>query len=120
MPVDPGEPVATTVCYFLHTGCGCIGHPAFPAPSVFRGKTVRQNSGVAPREREGMFEVGSHVRSERMFEVMCDEECRPPARSSSSATADDPEYSRDASDRTEEPRRTGYPACAGGRRLCLG
>src|ERR1700730_4940299 len=34
MPDDTGEPVVTTVCFLpLHTGCGCIGHPAFPAPS---------------------------------------------------------------------------------------
>jgi hypothetical protein len=31
---DAGEPVVTTVCLLpLHTGRGCIGHPAFPTPS---------------------------------------------------------------------------------------
>jgi hypothetical protein len=46
MPVDTGEPVVTTVCYLpLHTGCGCIGHPAFPAPSVVEGQDSRKNSG---------------------------------------------------------------------------
>ncbi len=37
--VYSGEPVVTTlVCFFICTrGCGCSGHPAFPAPSSFRG-----------------------------------------------------------------------------------
>jgi len=35
MPVEPGKPVATTRCIFC-TNHGCIGHPAFPAPSVLR------------------------------------------------------------------------------------
>jgi hypothetical protein len=36
--VFPSEPVVTTlVCFasFRTRGCGCSGHPAFPAPSVF-------------------------------------------------------------------------------------
>jgi hypothetical protein len=38
MPDDSGVPVVTTVCLLpMHTGCGCFGHPAFPAPSDFRG-----------------------------------------------------------------------------------
>jgi 2-haloacid dehalogenase len=36
MPVDPGEPVATTGAFFAPT-TGAIGHPAFPAP-LFRGR----------------------------------------------------------------------------------
>src|SRR5260370_5172023 len=39
-PAGSGEPVVTTlVCFVLFRtrGCGCIGHPAFPAPSVYRG-----------------------------------------------------------------------------------
>src|SRR6266436_5453644 len=37
-PDDPPTPVVTTVCFLpLHTGHGCGGHPAFPAPSLFRG-----------------------------------------------------------------------------------
>src|ERR1700756_4494046 len=38
-PVCSGEPVVTTlVCLSPYTrGCGCIGHPAFPAPSVYQG-----------------------------------------------------------------------------------
>ncbi len=32
--------VTTLVCFsfFRTRGCGCIGHPAFPAPSVFLGE----------------------------------------------------------------------------------
>jgi hypothetical protein len=41
MPADTGEPVVTTVCLLpMHTGCGCIGHPAFPAPSVSWGERL--------------------------------------------------------------------------------
>src|SRR5258705_9083281 len=40
--------VLTTHCT---RGCGCIGHPAFPAPSVYRGpKKSIQNSGAPRRE----------------------------------------------------------------------
>ena len=31
-------------------GCGCIGHPAFPTPSVLRGGDLLQTSGVSRRE----------------------------------------------------------------------
>src|SRR4030081_1570484 len=39
-PECSGEPVVTTlVCFLLCTrGCGCTGHPAFPAPSVVEGQ----------------------------------------------------------------------------------
>jgi len=38
--VISGEPAVTTVCLLpLHTGCGCIGHPAFPTPS-FRAEDI--------------------------------------------------------------------------------
>src|SRR3984893_19526758 len=35
-----GEPVVTNSCAFFHCtrGCGCNGHPAFPAPSDFFGR----------------------------------------------------------------------------------
>jgi hypothetical protein len=33
-------------------GCGCIGHPAFPAPSYFRGTFFWHNSGSSCREIE--------------------------------------------------------------------
>src|SRR5882724_5505054 len=53
MPVDPSEPVVTTlVCFVLFRtrGCGCSGHPAFPAPSVGR-KFHAQLGRIAPRDR---------------------------------------------------------------------
>jgi hypothetical protein len=36
-PAFSGEPVVTNSCACFHRtrGCGCIGHPAFPAPSLF-------------------------------------------------------------------------------------
>src|SRR3981189_969128 len=47
-----GEPVVTTlVCFLLCTrGCGCTGHPAFPAPSVIEGRRFTHTSGVSRRE----------------------------------------------------------------------
>ena len=35
-----GEPVVTYSCATLHRprGCGCVGHPAFPAPSLIEGR----------------------------------------------------------------------------------
>jgi hypothetical protein len=39
-------------------GCGCIGHPAFPAPSDCRGRQYLQNSRACDAaEHEGMFVV---------------------------------------------------------------
>ena len=50
MPGDSGATVVTTVCTFSHTGCGCIGHPAFPTPSkgrnMFNGSGARRGEGV--------------------------------------------------------------------------
>jgi hypothetical protein len=34
----------------MHTGCGCIGHPAFPTPSVFLGEKFLNSSGASRRE----------------------------------------------------------------------
>ena len=36
MPGDPGATVVANACAFYHCarGCGCIGHPAFPAPPL--------------------------------------------------------------------------------------
>jgi hypothetical protein len=50
--VISGVPVVTTLVCFLPCtrGCGCIGHPAFPAPSDFRGERFLQNSGGSRRE----------------------------------------------------------------------
>src|ERR1700749_1173905 len=49
MPVETGEPVED---YRILCGHGCIGHPAFPAPSCFLGRTNLQNSGAPCRENE--------------------------------------------------------------------
>jgi hypothetical protein len=54
----PGDSGASAVNTGVHTyypqrtpGCGCIGHPAFPAPSSFsRAKDFWQSSGVMRRE----------------------------------------------------------------------
>src|SRR5258707_11647707 len=49
--VISGVLVVTTVCLLpMHTGCGCSGHPAFPAPSVFEGQSFWQTSGGPRRE----------------------------------------------------------------------
>src|SRR5258708_38559847 len=62
MPGNSGVTVVTTlVCLFFYTrGCGCIGHPAFPAPSVILGREwFLQNLGrIAPRDRECTSESG--------------------------------------------------------------
>jgi hypothetical protein len=52
--VISGGPVVTTLVCLLHIrtrGCGCIGHPAFPTPSILReAKQFLQNSGASRRE----------------------------------------------------------------------
>src|SRR5260370_29635519 len=63
-PAGSGVPVVTTlVCLVLFRtrGCGCIGHPAFPAPSVYRGANGScKNSGGSRRENAGSsLEVGA-------------------------------------------------------------
>jgi hypothetical protein len=41
-------------------GCGCIGHPAFPAPSDFSGRDVKANlARNLWREREVVFGYGA-------------------------------------------------------------
>src|SRR5437899_3232064 len=46
MPGRSGVTVVTTLVRFLFCvrGCGCIGHPAFPAPSVLRAANVLAKS----------------------------------------------------------------------------
>jgi len=50
-----GATVVTNAACFLHytRGCGCSGHPAFPAPSVFRANGSMHRSGVLRREKAG-------------------------------------------------------------------
>src|SRR6266852_6107874 len=46
-------------------GCGCIEHPAFPAPSVFLGEWFLQKLGrIAPRDCGVVFGVDVIARSE--------------------------------------------------------
>ena len=53
MPVETGEPVED---YRILCGHGCIGHPAFPAPSFFFGRDELAKLGrIVSRERERMF-----------------------------------------------------------------
>src|SRR5258705_9718354 len=51
-PAGCGEPVVTTLmCFVLFRtrGCGCIGHPAFPAPSVLGGANGSSKTSGASR-----------------------------------------------------------------------
>ena len=51
MPWCCGVPVVSTLVCFAYTrGCGCFGHPAFPAPSFSRGTPMTQSSGISCRE----------------------------------------------------------------------
>jgi hypothetical protein len=43
------------VHFLLHTGCGCSGHPAFPAPSVIEGHAFAKLARYMRRDREAMF-----------------------------------------------------------------
>jgi hypothetical protein len=52
MPGVFGGPVVTTVCFLLHTGCGCTVHPAFPCALGFLGRSFLDDSGRACREIE--------------------------------------------------------------------
>jgi hypothetical protein len=52
--VISGVLVVTIVCLLpMHTGCGCSGHPAFPAPSPFRGQRFCKTSDGPRREIAG-------------------------------------------------------------------
>jgi hypothetical protein len=60
MPGVSGVTVVTNARVYYHTtrGCGRIGRPAFPAPSVSRGRNVQAKLGrIAPRDRIALFEI---------------------------------------------------------------
>ena len=81
------------VCAFFCATCtrdrGCSAHPAFPAPSLFEGREINASLGrSAPRDCEHT--SGVIARLDRATQ-----------------------YSRDVSDTTEKPQRTGSPAFAG-------
>ena len=80
--------VCVSFAHYCTRDRGCSVHPAFPAPSNFEG----QGSGK-PRTHRA-------ARSQRIFSR------HHPRRRVI-------QYSRDVDDRTDKPRRTGYPACAG-------
>src|SRR5438105_10474998 len=81
--------VCTFVCANRTRDRGCSVHPVFAAPSEQEGGKLMANLGRnAPREYRPTFS------------------CHRPRRRTI-------QYSRDISDRTDRPRRTGYPAFAG-------
>src|ERR1700757_2111389 len=51
MPDCFGKPAVTNSCafYLCTRGCGCAKHPAFPAPSIFRGTPFSQSPGRSCR-----------------------------------------------------------------------
>ncbi len=126
--IAPATPVVTTVCYFLHTGHGCGGHPAFPAPSLFRGTRLQHQLGArcGLRARRRVFRHSGAMRqhiepgmtaskypTSRLQEFRIHlRENAPHSPQSSPAKAGDPVL-RDISARSETPRRTGSPAFAG-------
>src|SRR6185312_13444462 len=65
MPGDPGATVVTNACVLLLTtrGCGCNGHPAFPAPFVSGRTNYAKLGRIVPREGEGMFDAGCLMKS---------------------------------------------------------
>src|SRR5438552_14199222 len=70
--------VCVYYCAFGTRDRGCSRHPAFPAPSVWRGPTNLQNLGRnLPREREGMLcphvvpaNAGTHTPRQMLFETV--------------------------------------------------
>jgi hypothetical protein len=71
-PDASAEPVCSCA-FFLCASCtrdrGCSAHPAFPAPSVFRGQVIWQTSGAFGRENASVYllvclktELKNHLR----------------------------------------------------------
>src|SRR5258706_15016716 len=71
MPGVSGVTVVTTLVrvFCCARGCGCIGHPAFPAPSIVRsGETVFAKLGrIAPRDRGGATSLRGATRRSNPF-----------------------------------------------------
>src|SRR6201995_727665 len=59
MSDSSGEPVVTNARAIYHTtrGCGCTGHPAFPAPSSFRAEVFSKNPGKSRRGIEKPYPI---------------------------------------------------------------
>jgi hypothetical protein len=72
MPGVSGVTVVTNArVYYTTRGCGRIGRPAFPAPSVREGgKFPAQLGRIAPRDREGVFEFLNVIASEAKQSVL--------------------------------------------------
>jgi hypothetical protein len=49
----------------MHTGCGGIGHPAFPTPSVFLGEKFLNSSGASRREIAKLRHTSAVIARER-------------------------------------------------------
>ncbi len=130
MPGRSGVTVVTNSYAFLFCmrGRGCIARPAFPAPSIFQGERFLQNLGrLAPRECGDISEIGTTSlrgakRRSNPLLLSGNMDCFACARNDGLNTRHTfnrhrprkraIQYSRDVSDRTERPRRTGYPAGA--------
>jgi hypothetical protein len=99
MPGDFGGPVVTTVCIFFCTrAAGASGIRHSPRPLFSQGAKIQAKPGrIAPRDRE--------IASDERERATLSARLRPRRRAT--------RYSRDIDDRTEKPRRAGYPACAG-------
>ena len=54
-----GEPVVTYSCATLHRtrGCGCVGHPAFPAPSLIEGRDSCKTRAHSRRGTGALFQM---------------------------------------------------------------
>jgi hypothetical protein len=59
MPGDPGATVVTNARAFYHytRGCGCIERPAFPTPSVLRGRNDQYNPGATASRECGLITI---------------------------------------------------------------
>ncbi len=67
--VFSGATVVTTVCLLpMHTGCGCSGHPAFPAPSLFY---LEGQCSSEPRAHRA---ARMRTRSHSLFEISIEEQ----------------------------------------------
>src|SRR5215212_6326443 len=79
MPGEPGEPTVTTSCAhypFRTRDCGCIKHPAFPTPFLWRAEKFMHNSGAfAPRECGGVNRVIASAAKQSIFEVLGTMDC---------------------------------------------
>src|SRR5580692_1367458 len=50
-PDDPPVPVVLPRAFLLHADRGCGGHPAFPAPSLVRGREIQNQTSRKPAAR---------------------------------------------------------------------